>query len=335
MQDAAILMELIRIQADIVKSGFDLVAVMERVALEAQRLTGAHGAAVELVEGDDMVYRAACGIAHRQLGLRLARSASLSGLCVEQDTILTCADTQNDPRVDRLACQRIGLRSMLVVPLRHEAHAVGVLKVMSPEVAAFGPEQAEVLRLISSLIASAMFQAARHASDALYHRATHDELTGLANRALFYDRLRQRLDAAACHGQGLALLNLDMDALKAINDRFGHRAGDTAIRAFAHWLRDSCRAADVVARVGGDEFGVILTGVCTRAEARAVCARLQQTPPSCDYDGQVLALGASLGLALYPEDGQTLEALLDSADRAMYRDKRGHKLRTRHVASRR
>lgn len=105
---------------------------MQQVAHEAQDMTRAAGAIIELAEHDVMVYRAAVGAAASQLGLRIPKAGSLSGLCVETGAVLRCDDADVDPRVNREACRKVGLRSMVVVPLVHDAASVGVLKVVSP-----------------------------------------------------------------------------------------------------------------------------------------------------------------------------------------------------------
>src|SRR6185369_10554343 len=112
-----ILMAIIQTQTEIAKLGLDLGAMMELVAEHIQLLTNAQGAIVELVEGDEMVYRAAAGMAGSQLGLRLKREGSLSGLAVASGEILHCRDSETDPRVDLAACRRVGVRSMVVAPL--------------------------------------------------------------------------------------------------------------------------------------------------------------------------------------------------------------------------
>src|SRR5262249_50931418 len=187
------LLAIIAMQTEIAKLGLDLGGVMAMVAEGGQQLSGATGAVVELVEGDDMVYRAVAGDASGMLGVRLKRESSLSGLCVAMAETLRCDDSDIDPRVDRNACQRVGLRSMIVVPLIHDTAAVGALKVFAPAVAAFGEGDARVLALMSELIAAAMFHAAKYGADELFRQATSDQLTGLANRALFMDRLRHAI----------------------------------------------------------------------------------------------------------------------------------------------
>jgi diguanylate cyclase (GGDEF)-like protein len=326
--DNATLLEIIRTQSDIAKLGLDLGGVMAFVAERAEQLTGAQGAAVELAEGDDMVYRAASGSVANMLGLRLARETSLSGLCVSTGEILRCDDSETDPRVDRDACRRVGLRSMVVAPLKHLETTVGALKVLAPEVSAFSDYDIEALSLISGLIAAAMFHAARYETSELYLLATHDALTGLPNRALFYDRLRQSVDLAARSAGGLGVLNLDMDGLKPINDRYGHRAGDAAIKETASRIARNCRRVDTAARVGGDEFAMILPGIGTREDAEAHSQRIaEKVREPFEFEGQAIELGVSVGIAVLPEDGMEMTALVERADRAMYEAKRGRRAR--------
>lgn len=325
--DNATLLAIVQAQTDIAKQGLDLGGVMAFVAERVRELTRATGAAVELAEGDDMVYRASAGVASDLLGLRLARGGSLSGLCVQTGEILRCDDSETDPRVDRLACRRVGLRSMIVTPLRHLDTTVGVLKVMHPEVSGFADGDIRTLQLMSELIAAAMFHAARHETSQLYLQATHDALTGLPNRALFYDRLRQSIDLARRSSGTLGVVNLDMDGLKPINDRYGHRAGDAALREAAQRMASAVRRADTVARVGGDEFAVLLPGIGGRDHAERQSRRLAEAV--CGpfaFEGTQLDLGVSVGVALLPEDGTEMTGLIDRADAAMYRMKRERKV---------
>ncbi len=323
LQDPATLIEIVRAQSEIAKLGTDLGAIMALVTERAQRLTCATGAVLELAEGEEMVYRATSGLTDSLLGLRLARQGSLSGLCVQTGDILRCEDAEIDPRVDREACRRVGLRSMVVTPLKHLDTTVGVLKLVAPEVDAFTERDVGVLELMSELIAAAMFHAANAERDQLYLRATHDALTDLPNRALFYDRLRQSIHLAQRAQGALGVLNVDMDNLKTINDRYGHRAGDAAIRETAQRMSRSARRSDTVARVGGDEFAVILPGIDARDDAQTQCERLiEEVQQPYAFEGQPLDLRVSVGVAFMPEDGTEITTLLDQADRAMYATKR-------------
>ncbi|MGE4505899.1 MAG: diguanylate cyclase [Desulfovibrionaceae bacterium] len=320
------LLDIIDVQTEIVKLGPDFSGIINLVARQAQEITGASGAIVELAEDDDMVYRAATGIASGQLGLRLKRESSLSGLCIATGEVLHCQDSDTDERVDREACRRVGLRSMIVAPLLFHDAAVGVLKVASSVPRFFTQDHLCTLKLMSELIAAAMYHSARHEISELYHRATHDMLTGLANRALFYDRLRQHLAQLRRKPAPLGLLMLDMDGLKTINDTYGHRAGDAAIREMAQRARTAARKEDTVARLGGDEFAVILPDVQGRDLLHLAAERI--TGEVCRpfaFEEQELPLGVSVGGALFPEDAENLDALIESADKRMYAVKRERK----------
>ncbi|WP_448207495.1 diguanylate cyclase domain-containing protein [Azospirillum sp. sgz302134] len=324
--DPGTLMEIIRAQTAIAQFGLDLGGVMTFVAERVQSLTGAHGAIVELAEGDEMVYRATSGMAEAQLGLRLKRMGSLSGACIEQGAILRCDDSETDGRVDREACRKVGLRSMVVAPLNHNGAAVGVLKIASPVPSAFSDRDIRVLALMCDLIAAAMFHAVEYETSELYHRATHDALTGLANRALFYDRLRQSLNLACRQSSLVGILNLDMDGLKAINDHHGHRAGDAAICETAARIRRVLRQSDTAARLGGDEFGVILSGLRDRQSAASSATRIAaEIRAPFIFEDRPLSLDASVGVAVFPEDGVAMDALIEKADKSMYAIKRTRK----------
>ena len=325
--DSDRLYEVIRAQTEIAKLGLDLGGVMSAVAERAQALTRADGAVVELAEGEHMVYRAASGSAAAHLGVRVPRAQSLSGLCIAEGTPLVCADSEDDPRVNREACRRVGLRSMLVVPLRHHDQVAGVLKVLSARPHAFGDGDVRVLELVSELIAAAMVHATRMGDDELFRQATHDALTGLPNRALFFERLQARLAQARRDTDRFGVLQIDMDGLKPINDRHGHAAGDEALRELAQRLREVARDLDTVARLGGDEFGVILSQVRDHDSIARCIDRYTQAVDASGFvfEAVPLEFGASIGGALFPDDGDAAAALLDHADHAMYAAKRGRK----------
>ena len=180
------------------------------------------------------------------------------------------------------ACRAVGLRSMVVVPLRFEQTVVGVLKIMSLRPSAFCPRQIEILRLMADFLAVATYFSTRCQSDALFHRATHDFLTGLANRALFLDRLRNAVNLAGRDRRRTAVLVIDMDGFKQINDRHGHRAGDMAIREFARRLEHATRKSDTVARLGGDEFILVLPGTDAAGASRVAAKQALRSSQRAD-----------------------------------------------------
>lgn len=155
------------------------------------------------------------------------------------------------------------------------------------------------------------------------HLALHDVLTGLPNRRLFQDRVASTLERARRSGAQAALLLLDLDQFKQINDTFGHHVGDLLLRHVARVFSGRVRKSDTVARTGGDEFSVVLEGPTNRNEALRVGSALQNLlkEPAL-LDGRTVQTGASLGVAVFPDDGLDMESLCIAADLRMYENKR-------------
>jgi signal transduction histidine kinase len=210
--DAERLSAIIATQHDIVTAGHDFMTVMRLIAERAQKLTRASGAAIELIERDELVYRVGNGIASRHVGLRLAIASSLSGQCMRLNEILRCDDTETDPRVDREACRKVGLRSMIVVPLHHNGRAVGVLKVLSTGPSAFAERDARALQLMAGLIGAAMSNAAEFESRQALLAERTSAVAALEIRARQQNAIAQ-LSQHALEGCDLATLLEDAVAL--------------------------------------------------------------------------------------------------------------------------
>lgn len=162
----------------------------------------------------------------------------------------------------------------------------------------------------------------KQAEEKLLHMATHDALTGLPNRTLLQDRLAQAIGYADRLRHLVAILFIDIDRFKNINDSLGHIVGDTLITTLAQRLRGAVRAVDTVARVGGDEFVVVLTDIQREADVNQVISSLLTAiGEPVAVDGHALTVTASIGIGLYPHDGQDVTSLLKNADTAMYRAK--------------
>jgi diguanylate cyclase (GGDEF)-like protein/PAS domain S-box-containing protein len=161
------------------------------------------------------------------------------------------------------------------------------------------------------------------------HQALHDALTGLPNRTLFADRIQQALLGASREHGRVAVLLMDLDRFKEINDTLGHAAGDHVLVVVAKRLQACVRASDTVARLGGDEFGLVLPRQTDPAELERVLDKLSEAvEEEIDLDGLPLAIGASIGVAFYPDHGDGADELMKRADVAMYRAKQAH---VRHV----
>ncbi len=160
----------------------------------------------------------------------------------------------------------------------------------------------------------------RLAAEKLIHfQAYHDLLTGLPNRALFHDRLSNTISNARRKNDRLSVLFLDLDRFKVVNDTLGHSVGDELLKQVANRLRSCLREGDTVARLGGDEFIILLPNINSDDIARLVGKKLVDTIKQAFFvDGNELFLTASIGISMFPEDGETADQLIKNADTAMY-----------------
>lgn len=154
------------------------------------------------------------------------------------------------------------------------------------------------------------------------HISLHDALTGLPNRVLFIDRLEHGIEQAKRHGWTLAVMFLDLDKFKAINDAHGHAAGDAVLLTIAKRLKETTRTDDTISRHGGDEFLYLLMDVDEDQDAAIVATKIIQAVQwPCDTGAGALTVHTSIGISIFPRNGTTAEALIMSADAAMYRAK--------------
>lgn len=154
--------------------------------------------------------------------------------------------------------------------------------------------------------------------------AFHDTLTGLPNRLLLTDRLQQALAGAARDGHGVAVMFLDLDRFKGVNDAYGHEAGDALLKVLALRMQACLRGSDTLARLGGDEFVVVLPNIGIAMDAIVIAEKLLAVVSRpVEYSGATLEVGVSIGIALYPDCAEAADDLLRAADAAMYRAKQG------------
>ena len=160
----------------------------------------------------------------------------------------------------------------------------------------------------------------RTAEKTLKQHAFFDPLTGLANRLLLVDRFQLAMQHAKRSRRQFAVLMIDLNKFKGINDTYGHAAGDTVLTTVAQRLVSAVRASDTVARLGGDEFALIIESVSEREQIATLGQKLVDmlTEDVALNSGDVVSVGASIGIAWYPKDGENLKDILDVADQAMY-----------------
>jgi diguanylate cyclase (GGDEF)-like protein len=196
----------------------------------------------------------------------------------------------------------------------------GSARVFSANLVPLGDEDGQVTKLLGY---SRDITAQKTSEQRLVHRAEHDSLTDLPNRGLFMDRLRSGIARAKRNNQPLALLFVDLNEFKPINDQYGHQTGDRLLRVVAQRLIAAVREVDTVARVGGDEFAVILEAISDAEDAAAVAVKIAECiGEPFSIGNHTLRIGASTGIAIYPGDGDGVSSLLQHADAQMYRVKR-------------
>lgn len=230
-------------------------------------------------------------------------------------------DVLEDPNFRRgPGARKAGLRAALGFPVMIIGDFYGVMEFFAPDV--WRPDHAlmEFSRQLGSQIGQ--FIARVEAEQNLQFVATHDALTALPNRTMFGDRLSQALAQAQRYNRRLAVLFVDLDGFKTVNDTFGHAAGDVLLREIAARLRSCLREGDVIGRIGGDEFVVLIEEFGEPEQlalvARKILETVAQPVPVREHECRVTA---SIGISTYPQDGKDSQTLLKNADSAMYRAK--------------
>ena len=231
------------------------------------------------------------------------------------------ADVMQHPDFRRgPAAARAGLHSAFGFPILAGTQPLGVMEFYSREIKQ--PDQAllQMVRAIGSQIGQ--FIQRKQAEDKLAHLAQFDTVTGLPNRYLFNDRLSQTLAQARRNNWSIGVLFVDLDRFKAINDTYGHAAGDTLLRQVSARLRECVRSGDTVGRLSGDEFAVALTNLAKAGDAGLVAQKIVDAlADPFTLDGHQAYVTGSIGIALYPADGEEPDVLVKNADTAMYRAK--------------
>jgi len=214
---------------------------------------------------------------------------------------------------------RCGLHAAVVIPVIAGAQLVALEFFSRAPIGVDREIEGFMLSIASQL---AQYLRRKQAETALRHAAYHDALTGLASRPLLHERLAHAVQRAARDHSKVAVLFMDLDRFKHVNDSLGHSAGDVLLRACADRLRESVRESDTVARFGGDEFVLILEGLNSAADVIAPLTKvLSRFRAPFEVSGRELPTTASIGISVFPDDGQDVETLLMNADSAMYRAK--------------
>jgi diguanylate cyclase (GGDEF)-like protein/PAS domain S-box-containing protein len=299
------------------------------IAVEALRgLTPAPQVLVCLQDGGDQplqVVASEVSSATTALGAASPLAQALHRLALAEQRLLASPDFSAGPQLPAAARAELvaaGLRGGVVVPLVYRDVALGSISLLYREARQFGDIELESLAAIGNTVASAL-ASARHV-DGLEYLAHHDGLTGLPNRMFLHREFEQVLAGPGVPGPGAALLLLDLDRFKEINDTLGHHVGDRLLQQIGPRLKNVLDAgAGTLCRLGGDEFALLLPDAGAAADARGIAERLLAAlRQPFQLDSMQLVMDASMGIAFYPDDGDDSNALLRSADVAMYEAKR-------------
>ena len=317
-----------------INKGPDLRNIIVRILDLALESTGAlRGAIVTFPKGKFKVE-----IARHRSGIALKkeeRGISKTVLMAVQKTgqRVVSHEAVSEPRFKLVdSVQKLKLRSILCVPIFLRDKNIGAFYLDDPSRnTAFGSREVEIAEILTAHAAIAIENAR------LYKQSNQDRLTHLWNHGHFEKRLRKEVDRAKANGGKVAVVMIDVDDFKKVNDGYGHEAGNLVLKHVAKTLSLTVRSEDIVARApgpatvarfGGDEFEIVLPGA-GKDEVRLVANRLVKAlgNKKLGIDGKVLRLSISVGGAVYPDDSATAEDLLVKADEALYVSKRGGKNR--------
>ena len=219
---------------------------------------------------------------------------------------------------------RLGIAAAAAVPIRRGENTIGIMLFYSDEKRAFDEEIIKLLERMMESVAYALDNFDREAErirdqERIQYLATHDGLTGLPNRLMFNELLHLAVEAGKRYERPFAVLFIDLDRFKFINDTLGHDAGDVLLKEMSARFKDCLRASDVVARLGGDEFVVLVQEVSDAAQVNSVARKiLSAAIKPVEILGQECRVTASVGIALYPADATDEQSLMKNADMAMY-----------------
>ncbi len=254
----------------------------------------------------------------------------LLGVVIREDTVLRLPELSRDPRSAGFPPGHPVMHSLLAVPISHGGRVYGRIYLCEKWEGQEFTEEDELLAKSFANSLSLVLENAREmremqqAQQHLDYLAHFDALTGLPNRGLIEDRLRQVLANSQRHDRKMALMFIDLDNFKGVNDTYGHAAGDALLKSMAGVLTDALREGDTVARLGGDEFIILLPEVESVQDVATVAKKIVEAVrepirlPALDHETCVTV---SVGISMFPEDGHTPEALMSRADVAMYHAK--------------
>jgi diguanylate cyclase (GGDEF)-like protein len=300
-------------------STLDLGELIDIVLKLATKQTGAERGTMYLVDKEHQKIWSLVGLGLTLEEIRIPIGKGIAGHVARTGETINLSDAYSDPRFEPDVDRRLGYqtRTLLCLPIRNKGNAVvGVLQLLNKANGPFNTEDTDFLRALSVHCAIAIENAQLH------QLVMHDPLTGLYNRRFVEEHMALEFVRSDRREYALTLLTLDLNNFKEINDRHGHAAGDLVLREFANQLKKACRGCDLAARIGGDEF-MLLLPECLPGQAPVILARL--TGLHVDWEGTKIPVTFSAGWAEH-QPGEKPTELLNRADKNLYAEKRSGKL---------
>ncbi len=303
-------------------SSLDLQTVLDAVVTEAMRLVkNSRASAIYLYTGRRLEFGASLdsqGVRNRPAGM--PRPDGLNNTVARNGARIIIEDMQRHPLYADAGTDASG--SIIGIPLKTSEGIVGVMSLSKSTRGGFVPSELRLLELLADQASIAISNASLH--QAVSQQAYSDTVTGLANRRALDDRLEQEVTRARRGNTNFAVIMMDVDGFKRVNDAHGHAVGDQVLRTFFNYLAIGLRSTDFLARYGGDELTLILANT-DPAGARLVVEKILEQVKRFHFDapdGTQIRLGLSCGIALFPNHANTAANLLRAADEALYRAKK-------------
>ncbi len=252
----------------------------------------------------------------------VAQNSALQEVISSGTTVLVNNHNKSDSSLDlKETAKEQEQGNWLGIPLMAQGNVLGAIIISAEQPESYSKKDIKLMGFVAEQITSTIER--KEYEHKLHHMASHDWLTGLPNRLLFNDRLDVAIKRAKRLNEKLSLLFMDLDGFKEVNDTLGHSKGDLLLSKAATRLKSCVRESDTVARMGGDEFTVLLTEINEQSAIDIVLDKIRKAfKMPFLLDGTEVFIGISIGVATFDKDGEDSESLLRSADKAMYDDKR-------------
>lgn len=303
-------------------SNLDLQLVLDEVVDEAMRLVkNSRDSRIFLLENGELIFRAALDVSgERNISYAPPRENGLTWSVVRSKEMIIVEDTKNHPLFNDLT--EIWKGSMVGLPIVIRGEVIGVMNLTRSVTGAFSGDELRLLQVLADQAGVAILNARLH--EVLAEQAMRDTLTGLPNRRALDQQLESQVRVAERYNITFAVIMMDLDGFKIVNDTYGHDVGDQVLREIFKYIQTHLRVSDFLARYGGDELTLIMPQA-DEAAARQAGEKLVRGIAEYTLhmpDGEKKTLGISGGIAMYPEHGRVASHLLRAADQALYQAKK-------------